>query len=89
MDKIKSVLKDFRWLIAIASAVYAVCVNVYVLEGLPSRVSKLEAWQASAEEYHHRIDLTQMKIATSLESIEANVALLLSKVLYNDRPQGM
>lgn len=89
MDKIKSILKDFRWLIAIASAVYAVCVNVYVLEGLPSRVSKLETWQASAEEYHHRIDLTQMKIATSLESIEANVALLLSKVLYNDRPQGM
>lgn len=89
MDKIKGILKDVRWLIAIASAIYAICVNVYVLEGLPSRVSKLESWQVSAEEYHHRIDLTQMKIATSLESIEANVALLLSKVLYNDRTQGL
>lgn len=89
MDKVKGILKDVRWLIAIASAIYAICVNIYVLEGLPTRVSKLEAWQASAEEYHHRIDLTQMKIATSLESIEANVALLLSKVLYNDRTQGL
>lgn len=89
MDKIKGIFKDVRWLIAIASAIYAICVNVYVLEGLPSRVSKLEAWQVSAEEYHHKIDLTQVEIATSLRSIEANVALLLSKVLYNDRPQGL
>lgn len=88
MDKLKNIFTDVKWIVAIVAAVYAICVHVYVMEGLPNRVKQLEDWRTVAEEHHHKIDLVQTQIQTSLRSIETNVALLLERVVY-DRPQRM
>lgn len=70
MDTIKKFLGDIKWVITIAAAVYAVCIHIYAIEGLPARVSSLEKFRADSEQYHHKIDLAIIQNQTTLGNIQ-------------------
>lgn len=70
MDTIKKYLGDFKWIVTIAAAVYAICIHIYAIEGLPARVSNLEKFKADSEQYHHKIDLAIIQNQTTLGNIQ-------------------
>lgn len=70
MDTIKKYFGDVKWVVTIAAAVYAICVHIYAIEGLPARVSNLEKFKADSEQYHHKIDLAIIQNQTTLGNIQ-------------------
>lgn len=86
MQKLKDFLTDYKWLVAITASIYAICVHIYTLEGLPKRVSKLEAWQSEAQQYHHSSELVLMEIRTSIKNMEVQLEYLRRWTL-NERTQ--
>ena len=70
MSILKKYLGDIKWVATIAAAIYAICVHIYVIEGLPSRVSALEEFRKASEQYHHKIDLAIIQNQTTLSNIQ-------------------
>ena len=70
MDTIKKYFGDIKWIVTIAAAVYAICIHIYAIEGLPARVSNLEKFKTDSEQYHHKIDLAIIQNQTTLGNIQ-------------------
>lgn len=84
VETIKKYLGDVKWVISIAAVLYAICVHIYVIEGLPARVSNLEEWRAQAEQYHHKVDLAIIQSQSSITNIEAQVTRI-TEWIFNGR----
>ena len=84
MELIKKYLCDVKWVITIAAAVYAICIHIYVIDGLPARVSSLEEWREQAEQYHHKVDLAIIQSQSSITNIEAQVTRI-TEWIFNGR----
>lgn len=84
MEIIKKYLGDIKWVITIAAAVYAICIHIYAIEGLPTRVSALEEWRVQAEQYHHKVDLAIIQSQSSVANIEAQVTRI-TEWIFNGR----
>lgn len=84
METIKKYLGDIKWVITIAAAVYAICIHIYAIEGLPTRVSALEEWRVQAEQYHHKVDLAIIQSQSSVANIEAQVTRI-TEWIFNGR----
>lgn len=84
MDTIKKYLGDAKWLITIAAAVYAICIHIYAIEGLPARVSNLEKFKADSEQYHHKIDLAIIQNQTTLGNIQDQLTRI-TNWMFNER----
>lgn len=84
MDVLKKYFGDVKWVITIAAAVYAVCVHIYAIEGLPARVSNLEKFKADSEQYHHKIDLAIIQNQTTLGNIQDQLTRI-TNWMFNER----
>lgn len=84
VETIKKYLGDIKWVITIAAAVYAICIHIYAIEGLPTRVSALEEWRVQAEQYHHKVDLAIIQSQSSVANIEAQVTRI-TEWIFNGR----
>ena len=84
VDMIKKYLGDIKWVITIAAAIYAICVHIYAIEGLPARVSNLEKFKADSEQYHHKIDLAIIQTQTSVANIESQITRI-TEWIFNGR----
>lgn len=84
MEKIKKYFGDIKWLLTIAAAVYAVCVHIYAIEGLPARVSELEKFRTDSEQYHHKIDLAIIQNQTTLANIQDQLTRITNWI-FNER----
>lgn len=84
MQQIKKYITDFRFIAATIALVYAICTHVFIIEGLPSRVQKLEEWREQAEQYHHKVDLAIIQSQSSITNIEAQVTRI-TEWIFNGR----
>ena len=84
VDVIKKYLGDIKWVISIAAVIYAICIHIYVIEGLPARVSNLEKFKESSEQYHHKIDLAIIQTQTSVANIESQITRI-TEWIFNGR----
>lgn len=88
MQQIKKYITDFRFIAASIAVVYAICTHIFVLEGLPARVQKLEDWKAIVDERHHSTELVLAEIKTTLGDIQTQLEFI-RKWIINDRTQGL
>lgn len=84
METIRKYLGDIKWVISIAAALYAICIHIYVIEGLPARVTSLEEFKESSEQYHHKIDLAIISTQTSVANIETQLTRI-TEWIFNGR----
>ena len=84
METLKKYLGDIKWVISIAAVLYAICVHIYVIEGLPARVSSLEQFRTDSEQYHHKIDLAIIQTQTSVANIESQITRI-TEWIFNGR----
>lgn len=84
MEILKKYLGDIKWVISIAAVLYAICVHIYVIEGLPARVSSLEQFRTDSEQYHHKIDLAIIQTQTSVANIESQITRI-TEWIFNGR----
>ena len=84
METLKKYLGDIKWVISIAAVLYAICVHIYVIEGLPARVSSLEKFRTDSEQYHHKIDLAIIQTQTSVANIESQITRI-TEWIFNGR----
>lgn len=88
VQQIKKYITDFRFIAAAIAVVYAACTHIFVLEGLPARVQKLEDWRSIVEERHHSTELALAEIKTSLGDIQTQLEFI-RKWIINDRTQRL
>ena len=88
VQQIKKYITDFRFIAAAIAVVYAVCTHIFVIEGLPSRVQKLEDWRSIVEERHHSTELAPAEIKTSLGDIQTQLEFI-RKWIISDRTQRL
>lgn len=84
MEAIKKYFGDIKWVVTIAAAVYAICIHIYAIEGLPARVSDLEKFKADSEQYHHKIDLAIIQNQTTLGNIQDQLTRI-TNWMFNER----
>lgn len=84
METIKKYLGDVKWVITIAAGIYAICIHIYAIEGLPARVTNLEKFKADSEQYHHKIDLAIIQNQTTLGNIQDQLTRI-TNWMFNER----
>ena len=84
MEAIKKYFGDIKWVVTIAAAVYAICIHIYAIEGLPARVSDLEKFKADSEQDHHKIDLAIIQNQTTLGNIQDQLTRI-TNWMFNER----
>lgn len=91
MNKIFSFLSNIKWIIWGAGVVWAAFVFIYTIQGLPSRVEKLETKQAEliSEHYEiynrlsnteHKFDVSVAEINTQLKQISTDIIFIRERL---------
>lgn len=88
VQRLKKYFTDVRFLAAIAAVIYAACTHIFILEGLPARVQKLEDWRAVVDERHHSTELVLAEIKTTLGDIQTQLEFIRTWIM-NDRTQKL